>query len=71
MKTLAPPELIDVALALVNKDQVRSAYNRADYIELRHPMMNWWSEHIQEAATEKTSITALTINQEGKAILIR
>ena len=40
------PELIEVALAHVDKDEVRSAYNRADYIERRRPMMKWWSEHI-------------------------
>ena len=39
------PELIEVALALahVDKDEVRSAYNRANYIERRRPMMVWWS----------------------------
>lgn len=45
------PELIDVALAHVDKDEVRGAYNRTDYIERRRPMMAWWSEHIQKAAT--------------------
>jgi hypothetical protein len=45
------PELIEVALAHVDKDEVRSTYNRADYIERRRPMMAWWSEHIQKAAT--------------------
>ena len=33
------PELIEVALAHVDKDEVRSTYNRADYIERRRPMM--------------------------------
>lgn len=42
-------ELIEVALAHVDKDEVRSAYNRADYIERRRPMMQWWSEHIQKS----------------------
>lgn len=45
------PELIEVALAHVDKDEVRSAYNRADYIERRRPMMAWWSDYIQKAAT--------------------
>lgn len=35
------PELIEVALAPVDKDEVRSGYNRADYIERRRPMMTW------------------------------
>ena len=53
-------ELIEVALAHVDKDEVRSAYNRADYIERRRPMMIWWSEHIQHAATGSLSVSAVT-----------
>ena len=53
------PELIEVALAHVDKDEVRSAYNRADYIERRRPMMKWLSEHIKEAATGNLSIAAI------------
>jgi integrase len=53
------PELIEVALAHVDKDEVRSAYNRADYIERRRPMMIWWSEHIQQAATGSLSVSAI------------
>ena len=52
------PELIEVALAHVDKDEVRSAYNRADYIERRRPMMAWWSEHIEQAATGSLSVSA-------------
>lgn len=40
-----------VALAHVDKDEVRSTYNRADYIERRRPMMDRWSEYIHKAAT--------------------
>ena len=55
------PELIEVALAHVDKDAVRSAYNRADYIERRRPMMKWWSEHIKVAATGNLSVSAIMI----------
>ena len=65
------PELIEVALAHVDKDEVRSAYNRADYIERRRPMMAWWSEHIQEAATGNLSVSAMTENRDRKVISIR
>lgn len=54
------PELIEVALAHVDKNEVRSAYNRADYVERRRPMMAWWSEHIQKAATGSLSVAAGT-----------
>lgn len=65
------PELIEVALAHVDKDEVRSAYNRADYIDRRRPMMTWWSEHIQEAATGNLSVSAMTENRDRKVVSIR
>ena len=65
------PELIEVALAHVDKDEVRSAYNRADYIERRRPMMAWWSEHIQEAAIGNLSVSAIKENQDKKVVSIR
>lgn len=54
------PELIEVALAHVDKDEVRSAYNRAYYIERRRPMMQWWTEQIKQAATGSLSMAAIT-----------
>jgi integrase len=59
------PELIEVALAHVDKDEVRSAYNRADYIERRRPMMVWWSEHIQKAATGSLLASAISQTKRG------
>lgn len=51
------PDLIESALAHVDDNQVRSAYNRTDYIERRRPMMGWWSEHIEEASKGSLSVT--------------
>ena len=65
------PELIEVALAHVDKDEVRSAYNRADYIERRRPMMTWWSDYIQKAATGNLSVTAIHENKNGNVIPFR
>lgn len=65
------PEMIEVALAHVDKDEVRSAYNRADYIERRRPMMAWWSEHIQRAATGNLSVAALAESRAQKVVPIR
>ncbi|MBV4483274.1 integrase domain-containing protein [Pseudomonas khavaziana] len=65
------PELIEVALAHVDKDEVRNAYNRAEYIERRRPMMAWWSEHIQEAATGNLSLSAIRENRDKKVVSIR
>ena len=64
------PELIGVALAHVDKDEVRSAYNRVDYIERRRPMMNWWSEHIQQAATGSLYVSAVQATRGLKVVSI-
>lgn len=65
------PELIEVALAHVDKDEVRSAYNRTDYIERRRPMMAWWSEHIQSAATGSLSASAINQTRDRNVVPIR
>ncbi|KXJ59831.1 MAG: integrase [Alteromonas sp. Nap_26] len=43
------PDIIESALAHVDRNQVRAAYNRTDYLERRKKMMAWWSLHIEEA----------------------
>lgn len=65
------PELIEVALAHVDKDEVRSAYNRADYIERRRPMMAWWSEYIQKAATGSLLASAYGQVRDKNVVPIR
>lgn len=44
-------DVIEAALAHVDSNEVRRAYNRAEYLERRRVMMGWWSEHIVQAAT--------------------
>ncbi len=51
------PDVIEAALAHTGKNEVRNAYNRANYIERRKPVMNWWSEHIEKAGTGNVSLT--------------
>lgn len=62
------PELIELALVHVNKDGVLSTYNRADYIERRRPMIAWWSEHIQGAATGNLSVSDIQDNRNKKVV---
>ncbi|MGR5354224.1 integrase domain-containing protein [Vibrio sp. DNB22_19_2] len=50
-------DLIEAALAHVDDNQVRSAYNRTDYLERRRPMMCWWSGYIEEAAKGSLLVT--------------
>jgi integrase len=44
------PDAIEAALAHTDKDAVRAAYNRSDYLQRRRLMMQSWSEHIELAA---------------------
>jgi len=50
-------DLIESALAHQEANEVRKAYNRTQYLERRRPLMYWWSEHIDNAATGKISTT--------------
>ena len=47
------PDVIEAALAHIDKNAVRRAYNRSDYLEQRRTMMAWWSEYIEQAANGK------------------
>ena len=44
------PDVIEAALAHIDKNAVRRAYNRSDYLQQRRTMMAWWSEYIEQAA---------------------
>jgi len=52
------PDVIEAALAHTGKDEVRNAYNRAIYLERRKPLMQWWSEHIEKAATGNMTLAS-------------
>lgn len=43
-------DVIESALAHVDKNEVRAAYNRAQYLDRRRTMMEWWSGFISTAA---------------------
>lgn len=50
------PDVIESALSHVDKNEVRRAYNRAEYLDSRRVSMCWWSQHIETAASGKVSI---------------
>jgi len=52
-------DVIEAALSHIDKDKVRSAYNRTDYLERRKKIMDWWSKHIEAASLGTNSITGL------------
>ncbi|MEH6473610.1 MAG: tyrosine-type recombinase/integrase, partial [Halopseudomonas sp.] len=51
-------DVIESALAHTDKNHIRATYNRAQYIERRRKMMEWWSSHIEEAATGNMSMAS-------------
>jgi integrase len=51
-------DVIESALAHQEQNEVRKAYNRAQYIERRRILMCWWSEHIENAVIGKISTSA-------------
>lgn len=51
------PDEIEACLAHVDKNEVRRAYNRTDYLERRRKVMDWWGEHIEQASYGNLSLT--------------
>ncbi|MFT4585384.1 MAG: integrase [Limisphaerales bacterium] len=49
-------DVIEAALSHIGKNEVRNAYNRAMYFERRKPVMQWWSNHIEQAASGNVSL---------------
>ena len=58
------PDIIESALAHTDKNDVRAAYNRAEYIERRRSMMDWWSKRVSQSRTTDLSAGALTITEQ-------
>lgn len=44
-------DVIEAALAHADKNSIRAAYNRANYVDRRKEMMEWWSDYIVTAAS--------------------
>ncbi|AQM67460.1 Prophage CP4-57 integrase [Vibrio campbellii] len=51
------PDVIEAALSHSDKNAIRKAYNRTTYLERRRPLMDWWSNRIEEASYGTVSIT--------------
>lgn len=55
-------DIIEAALAHQEQNEVRRAYNRAEYIERRKVLMCWWSERIEEAFMGRKKTTSIVSN---------
>ena len=47
------PDVIELQLAHQESNKVRKAYNRAEHLDERRKMMEWWSNYIDSASTNK------------------
>ena len=41
-------DVIELLLAHVEKNQVRAAYNRAEYLDERREILQWWADHLDK-----------------------
>ena len=57
------PDIVESALANTDKNTVRAAYNRAEYVDRRRDMMDWWSKRVSQSRTTGLSTGALSITE--------
>lgn len=50
-------DVIEAALAHIDKNTIRATYNRADYLKRRRVVMQWWSDHIEQASYGRLSLS--------------
>ncbi len=48
------PSVIERQLAHAERNEVRAAYNHAQYLPERRKMMQWWADYLDEAAAKKS-----------------
>ena len=51
------PDVIERQLAHQESNKVRSAYNRAEHLDERRKMMNWWSVYIESLTLQEDVIS--------------
>ena len=43
-------DVIELLLAHVEKNEIRRAYNRSQYLEERRKLLQWWADELDKAA---------------------
>jgi integrase len=59
------PDVIEAVLAHIDKNDVRAAYNRAQYLEKRRVMMCWWPVEIEEVTQSRREASSKVSNIKG------
>lgn len=54
-------DLIESCLAHTDKNEVRKAYNHSDYLDRRREIMDWWSNHIEQASIGNMSLCNMSL----------
>ena len=50
-------DVIESALAHVDKNAIRGIYNRAEYLEQKRELLGWWNDNIDQASMGSLAIT--------------
>ena len=58
------PDIVESALAHTDKNTVRAAYNRAEYVERRRDMMDWWSKRVSQSRTTESTVGARLLTEQ-------
>jgi integrase len=59
------PDVIERQLAHAERNKVRAAYNRSEYLKERRKMMDWWGAYIESMAKEQiVESTKPTVNSD-------
>ena len=62
---------IERQLAHVERNEVRRAYNAAEWMPDRRRMMQWWADHITALTLERIAITSELVPTAGNEILLK
>lgn len=57
------PDAIEAALAHIDSNKVRSAYNRSQYLKERVELMEWWGSFLDAQRAGGSNIIPLRVNQ--------
>lgn len=57
------PDVIEAALAHVDSDDVRRAYNRATYWDKRIDLMQWWADRVDELRSGSNIVTDVFVRR--------
>lgn len=59
-------DVIERQLAHCERNQIRAAYNHAEYLSERAEMMQWWGDYVEELVTQQQSQTVVKIHASNR-----